>query len=79
MSIIGLDRMSIDALRSASLAIAAQWDEALRDYKAEANKMPSRMTAAQRERMAYLRGVISGAAAATHAIERRASLEIVET
>lgn len=77
MAIAHLDEMSADALREAATAIAARWDAALLEYKQELERMPRRMNAAQRARIAYLHGVIAGAAKATREIEKRAPLKLV--
>ena len=77
MRINNLDEMKVEALREAAEAIAAAWDDELQNYKAELKLMPRRMNAVQRERVAYLKGVISGLSRATRQIEKRAPFKIV--
>lgn len=71
--------MSVEALRVAATAVAAGWDRALVEYKTELANMPRRMNAKQKARMAYLHGVVAGAAAATREIEKRAPIEFYES
>lgn len=77
MRINHLDEMKVEALREAAAAIAKSWEDELTNYKAELKAMPRRMNATQRERVAYLKGVISGLSRATREIEKRAPLKIV--
>ena len=76
MPIPHLDEMSVEKLREAAMAVDEAWNDALASYKAELALMPRRMNAAQRERAAYLKGVVTGAARATREIEKRAPLKL---
>lgn len=76
MSIPHLDEMSVEALREAALDIAEQRDRALHVYTTELATKLGRVTPSQRERMAYLRGVLHGTYYAKVAIEKRAPFKV---
>ena len=77
MRIHNLDMMSRRKLLEATEAVAKLWDDALAKFKTEAATMPRRMNVAQRERMAYLKGVVAGASQATREFEKRAPMFLV--
>jgi hypothetical protein len=72
-----LDEMSAEKLREAARAIVAAWNAAVIERKSFMSKTPSRMNSAQKQRAAYLAGVVSGAAGAVRAIESRAPMRLV--
>lgn len=64
-------------LREAAEAIIALCDKALEEHKVFVGPLPRRMKVADRERAAYLHGVLAGAAAAAREIEKRRSFQFV--
>ena len=64
-------------LRAAAEAIIAGWDKALAEHHAFVDPLPRRMNVAQRERAAYLHGVVAGMAKATREIEGRRRVTLV--
>jgi hypothetical protein len=72
-----LDEMSAEKLQEAARAIIAAWDAAVIERKSFMSKTPSRMNSAQKQRAAYLAGVVSGAARAVRAIESRAPMRLI--
>lgn len=70
------DKLSDEKLRDAARAIEALWPGALADHEAFTRTLSRRPTAAQKQREAYLRGVLHGVVLAVRELEKRSPLEL---
>jgi hypothetical protein len=71
----GLDKISREKLVEAALAIEAACEPALRKYRDFVDPLPRRMKVEQRERAAFLKGVLTGLAQARRELEMRCPID----
>lgn len=69
-----LSDMSDEKIREAVEAIQELWPTALADHKAFLETTSRRLNVAQKQREAYLRGVLHGVVLAVREIEKRAPM-----